>query len=191
MAEWRLFEEGTIPDFCTPEWYAGREAAPHVEQSAHRPRLELAASFINAYVDKGATIVDLGAGDGGLFTLLDPAFKAWGYDIQPASVEAAKARGVDIRFGNVLEDDLEWGDVAVATEMIEHLVDPDGFLQLVAEHCGTMVASSPVEEDDVHHYENHAWAWDLGGYQKLFRRNGWEIFAHDTVGVFQVLIASR
>lgn len=188
--EWQLFEPGTVPVHTTPEWYAERETAPHVDQALHRPRLELAAAMINGL--DATTVVDLGAGDGGLLTLLEAKHDAWGYDLQQSNVDVAiHERRVDVELANVLEDDIEWADVAVATEMIEHLLDPHAFVRMVGERCRYVVASSPWTETDQDHYGYHCWAWDHAGYRSLFEDAGWRVQLHDTTGMFQVLLAVR
>lgn len=190
MAEWRLFEEGTVPEYTTPEWYAGRESVPHLKQEGHRDRLIRSASFVAraAFGLPGANVVDLGAGDGGLLSLLGPRVKAWGYDLQDTNVQAAKGRGVDVRHGDVVAGDIEWGRVAVATEMLEHLVDPHGFVKRIAEHSQFLVASSPRFETADDHYEFHTWAWDMRGYANLMYQGGFTIIRHEPVFGFQVLL---
>src|SRR5437868_2907811 len=71
MAEWRLFDEGTTPEHTTAAWYAGRDAAPHLEQEGHRQRILLVADMIKRNVPHDTPIIDLGSGDGGLLALLD------------------------------------------------------------------------------------------------------------------------
>lgn len=187
MAEWRLFPEGTVPEYTTKEWYAERETAPHVDQALHRPRLDLAAAMINGLAD--TTVSDLGAGDGGLLTLLRPGHVGWGYDLQPTNVEAAAIRQVDVMLADVLADPISYGEVSVATEMIEHLLDPHAFV--AANPSTYMVASSPWTENDQDHYGYHTWAWDQPGYRALFEGAGWRVVMHDTTGMFQVLMAVR
>ena len=192
MGEWRLYDEGTIPEYTTPEWYATREAAPHLEQEFHRDRLMATASLLARECMLGRRdVVDLGAGDGGLLSLLGPAVKAWGYDLQPANLLAAKRRGVDVRYGDVLNDDIEWGRIAVATEMLEHLLDPHAFVRFIAGHAQTLVCSSPRNETDALHYEFHTWAWDMEGYRALVEQAGWKIKWHVPVGAFQIIVAGR
>lgn len=190
--EWRLFPEGTIPEWTTPQWYAGREHAPHLEQAVHRDRLMHSAAQVAQEAMSGLrTLVDLGAGDGGLLSLLGPAIRAWGYDLQPTNLEAAKRRGVDVRYGDVLTDDIEWGDIAVATEMLEHLLDPHGFVRKIAEHAKVLVCSSPRLETADEHYEFHTWAFDAVGYRALVEDNGWRVKRHTPVHGFQVIVAVR
>jgi 2-polyprenyl-3-methyl-5-hydroxy-6-metoxy-1,4-benzoquinol methylase len=153
--------------------------------------LDLAAEHVAMVLSLvgAATVVDLGAGDGGLLSILPETVNRWGYDLQRSNVEAAKARGVDVRYADVLRDPIDWAEVAVATEMVEHLVDPVGFLQLVWGHCGAVVLSSPRTETPEQHYEHHLWAWDGHGYREMVRRAGWVVERHDDVGMFQVLTA--
>lgn len=190
--EWRLFPEGTVPEFTTPQWYAGREHAPHLEQAGHRDRLMYTASQVAQEAMAGPrTLVDLGAGDGGLLSLLGPGIKAWGYDLQPTNLEAAKARGVDVRYADVLHDDIEWGQIAVATEVLEHLLDPHAFVRKIAEHAEILICSSPRLETADEHYEFHTWAFDSVGYRALVEDNGWRVKRHTPVHGFQVLVAER
>lgn len=191
VGEWQLFEPGTIPEYTTEQWYAGRDNAAHLEDAHHRPRM-LRSSLMVAHAAASyglSTVVDLGAGDGGLLSLLGPRLKAWGYDLAPAAVAAARARGVDVRQGNVLTDPVEWADIAVATEMLEHLVDPHALVATIREHCRAVVASSPHSERPGAAYEFHTFAWDFGGYAAMFRAAGWRIVRHEPVGPFQVLMA--
>lgn len=193
MGEWRLFEEGTVPEYTTPEWYTTREHAPHLEQASHRGRLFLSAHLIAELVmGRGfTTVVDLGAGDGGLLSLLGPSVTAWGYDLMPANLEAAKHRGVDVRYGNVLTDPVQWGQIAVATEMLEHLVDPHAFVRTIAEHTRALVCSSPWNERPGSAYEFHTWAWDFDGYRALVEQAGFQVRKHKTVDAFQVILAVK
>ena len=191
--EWRLFPEGTIPECATPEWYAGRERAPHVDQRAHRPRLVMAAMMVGAVWQDGFTVSDMGAGDGGLLQLLDgiSSDNKWGYDLQPSNIDGAQERGVNVMLGDVLGGEVRWGDVVVVTEMLEHLVDPHGFVANIPDTVSFVVASSPINETDRHHYEFHLWAWDAAGYANLFTGQGWSVVDHRQVGPYQVLCASR
>lgn len=198
MTEWQLFPQGSIPVFTTPEWYAGRERAPHLEQVGHRERLLLAADMVReAHADYGIeSVVDLGAGDGGLLSCLEHSNglpwqygpTLWGYDLQPTNIVGARERGVDVRLSDVLHDDIEWADLAVATEILEHLVDPHGFVNLLSQKSRAIVVSSPYTETDVDHYEFHTFAWDLSGYRSLITQGGFSVVRQETVAGSQVLL---
>lgn len=190
--EWRLFEAGTTPEWTTPDWYRTVERAPHLEQEPHRSRLLLAADMLREIPDpQTLTLVDLGAGDGGLLSLVDGLFGwAWGYDLIPANVAGATERGVEVHEADVLADPIVWADVAVCTEMLEHLVDPHGFLARIRRRCQWLVCSSPFTETLTEHYGHHAWAWDRDGYHQLLDGAGWTPVRHETVDMFQVVLAS-
>jgi hypothetical protein len=189
--EWRLFDEGTVPEYTTAEWYAGREHAPHLEEAGHRGRLMQTAAYVAqaAFGRQLRTVVDLGAGDGGLLSLLGPGLHAWGYDLMPANVDAAKDRGVDVRLGDVLTSDIYWGQIAVCTEMLEHLVDPHAFVRRIADYAEVLVCSSPADERPGRAYEFHTWAWDETGYRNLVEQAGFTVTAYRRVDRFHVLMA--
>lgn len=191
--EWRLFDEGTVPEYTCPQWYATREHAPHLEQKEHRARLMASATLVAqaAFQSGLSTVVDLGSGDGGLLSLLGPTLTGWGYDLQPENLAAAKERGVDVRYGDVVSDDIEWGQIAVCTEMLEHLVDPHAFVRKVFEHVQVLVCSSPRLENASSHYEFHTWAWDEQGYRNLLEQAGFVVKRQQRVFGFQVLLAMR
>ena len=188
MSEWRLWEGDEPPIYSTPEWYAERERAPHLEQyGGQRDRLILAAEWINAVQPE--SVVDLGAGDGGLLSILDPGIKRWGYDLQPSNIEGAKERGVDVRLGDFLNDPVDWAELAICTETIEHLVDPHAFVRQVQSQM--LLASSPALETNENHYEFHLWAWDVAGYKALLERGGYKVVKHRTISGFQVILGVR
>lgn len=196
VSEWRLFDEGTTPEYASAEWYAGRESAPHLEQDGHRERLQLTAAMVANAVQLGARdICDLGAGDGGLLQAVRECgvtVPAWGYDLQPSNVAAAAERGVSVELADVLIQDVRFADLLVAAEIIEHLLDPHGFVaSLAATGARWLVASSPYVETPESHYEFHLWAWDLAGYLRLLEDHGWRVLRQETVWISQVLLAER
>ena len=200
MAEWKLFE-GDPPEWTTPEWYAGRERAPHLEQGVHRGRLETAADFVVMALGLGADIVvDLGAGDGGLLQLLTKERALYGtdmvgFDLQMTNVEAARhERDVDVRLHDVVADtpgrETTRPACGVMTEFLEHLVDPHLFLATLPGCYQWLVASSPAFETASSHYAFHTWAWDTMGYRALFEGAGFDVLRHEVAGEFQVLLAA-
>lgn len=195
MGEWQLFPPGTVPECTTAEWYLTRARAPHLEEPGQRERLLTTADLANRLIADFAvsTVSDLGCGDGGLLSLLK-GMASWGYDISPAAVEGAHQRGVKASLLDVIHSDdtqLWWGELSVCTEMLEHQVDPHGFLRRVGQHSGYVIASSPYTETGLRHYEFHTWAWDLQGYRKMFEDAGWQVLRQQTVQSFQVIAAMR
>jgi|SRR6185503_16935755 len=192
--EWRLFPEGTIPEYTTPEWYAGRDTAPHLEQPGHRERLLATAEVVKQYHPK--TVVDLGAGDGGLLSILQSeGIKCWGYDLQQTNVDVAiNRRGVDVRLFDVVKnvDQLDKNyDVVVCTEMLEHLIDPHSFVHSLSSIAGgAIVASSPWYETPENHYEFHTFCWDVDGYRAMFEAAGFTIVQHFIVQGAQIIVGT-
>lgn len=196
--EWQLFEPGTIPEYCTPEWYAEREAAPHLEQPGQRERLLQAAELCERALAYGAcNVVDLGAGDGGLLSLLPwGEIPRWGYDLQQSNADAALSNrdvGVDVLDVVAHPELVDWAELVLCTEMLEHLVDPHAFVRLIAAQPEVryLVASSPYTETDQSHYGFHTWAWDLDGYRALFENNGWRVLEQRTAWISQCLLLSK
>lgn len=199
MTEWRLFPEGTVPECTLPSWYETRARAPHLEEGAHRDRLLLAADMVRDAIDRFGirSVVDLGSGDGGLLSLLQPlSFESdtpmWGYDLQRSNVTpAVLERNVDVRLGDVVAGEIEWGELAVCTEMLEHLLDPHEFVRRVGAHSRVIVASSPFTERPGSAYEFHTWCWSIEGYRALIEQAGFHVERHETTSMFQVILAVK
>lgn len=198
MAEWRLFDTD-VPYVSTFAFHEDRERAPHLEQVHHQPRLFKAAAFVHsAAVDLGgATVSDLGCGDGGLLSLLadfPEVTAAWGYDFAPANAAGWAERGVTASAVDVFGADWDFvhlGEIAVMTEVLEHVADPHGVVaRLRARNVKRLVCSSPWDESPARHCPEHAWAWDVEGYARMVEGAGWTIRQHEQVGGFQVLWAA-
>lgn len=192
MSETRFFDPADPPVWTTPEWYEPIERAPHLEQPAHAHRIYAARDLVRRAVELGAiSVSDLGAGDGGLLSLLTD-LQAWGYDLMPANVWAAiHVRHVAVSRRNFLTDAVQYGDCVVLTEVLEHLIDPHGVLRDLPEVARFVVASSPNNETWASRYEFHTWGWDMNGYRNLFEGAGWRVARHDAIPGFQVLLAQR
>ena len=202
MTEYRLFDPADPPAFFTDSWYETREHAPHLEQAAHATRLQDAArcvvESVRAAPDEIQSVVDLGAGDGGLLSLVEAqvTVPCWGYDLMAVNVDyGCQVRGVQLELRNFGTDEVNWGDLAVITECLEHLPDPHATVRQIAEHSRWIVASSPVNEDDTQHDACHAWAWDLEGYAALVEQGGFTVqeqFVSDPNGYgFQAVVGRR
>jgi 2-polyprenyl-3-methyl-5-hydroxy-6-metoxy-1,4-benzoquinol methylase len=186
VTEWRLFD-GDSPHVSTFAFHEHRERAPHLEQEWHRARLLRTAELVRSLAP--ASVVDLGCGDGGLLSLLG-GIDAWGYDFQPSNQAAWAERGVHAEFADVFASDspVAWAQVAVLTEVLEHLADPHGVLARIARHVEYVVASSPATETGDAHCAEHAWAWDAAGYRSLFETH-FEVTHHERVDWSQLVVA--
>lgn len=79
-------------------------------------------------------VLDAGCGDGGLAVLIQKEIGSvvFGVDISKRGINLAKKQGVAARIGDISEKipyPKGYFDAIVASEIIEHLVNPDGFLR--------------------------------------------------------------
>lgn len=177
--EWRL--DGSEPRGPERPWM-DLENQPGFHQ-----RAEMVANLValtSALRPELSSVTDLGCGDGSLMIRLPGHLTVWGYEIGLADVETGRGRGLDVRHGDIvtgLEIDgsglqptpLEYGDILVASEVLEHLEDPVEFLECLPDRF--LVASSPSLETGDWHNEIHSWAWDLAGYRAVFARAKWQV----------------
>lgn len=199
MTEWRLFDPENKPEWLDSEWWTGTDNCNHLDNRVHQARLEAVASEAERCVQlvgrgsKGVT--DLGAGDGGMLSLLGNHIPAKGYEIIKDSVRYAKeVRDVDVEEAHVTRDVyyLRLNKVVTCTEFLEHLEDPHGFLRTLArrrQDFNYLIASSPFREDNVDHQWNHAWAWDMPGYARMIEDAGFKIMDQYPVEWSQVVVA--
>jgi hypothetical protein len=177
MTEWRLFPEGTVPDFTTPEFFAAHGWVPPEHQLGHAERISMTADLVREMIAAHGctTLSDLGCGDGSLLAALRDVegVRMWGYDAGRENLTVGIAAGLDVREADLLTSDLEYGQMVTASEVLEHLVDPHGFLAKLPGEV--LVVSSPSAETDEWHYVHHSWAWDLKGYRALVTGAGWKV----------------
>jgi hypothetical protein len=154
--------------------------------------LLVTARLVNSAIAQGArSVCDLGAGDGGLLSLL-PQVPRWGFDLQQSNVNAARARGETVSLLDVVNQPWSKGDVVIAAEFLEHLVDPHGMVRKIHDSGAEwLVASSPYTETIDSHYGFHTWAWDRAGYRFLLEDNGWDVKQQTTAWISQILLARR
>lgn len=189
--EWKLFN-GTNPEFAKADWYQDIESAHHLEEDHHRDRLLAAFDMVNIAIKMGGkTVVDLGCGDGGLLQLLkENSIKSWGYDLMPKNIDySVNVRGVDARYTDFKNDEIEYADIAVMTEVLEHLEDPHGTVKNIPSKF--LITSSPYNETDQHHYEFHLWAWDNQGYKDLIVQGGYEVIDLKNISGWSQIVLSK
>ena len=187
MAEYRFADTDY---FATEEFHAEREAADHLHDAGHRERMHVAAGMVNRLVvdHNLTTVTDYGCGNGGLLSLVR-APRIVGYDFCPANVEAAKELGRPVEHLDFTTAPLQEADVAVMSEVLEHMNDPHGFLKRL--QCHHLVASVPHGETDEDHYEYHLWGWDAGGFAAMLVGAGFTTNDCIIAGQTQVWSASR
>lgn len=187
MVEYRFFEDGTTPFVSTTEFHVRRARAPHLEQPDHTGRLHKVAEVVRAFHPR--SVVDLGCGDGGLLSLLKD-IPSHGYDFQLSNIDGWTDRQVTARSLDFVAhpDEIVWGELVTITEVLEHVADPHGLVKLISYNARYIVASSPCGETPEHHAEEHAWGWDMDGYQALFDPD-WIVLSHFKLDWCQILTA--
>lgn len=121
------------------------------------------------------TLTDIGCGDG---SFLDRArrlrvgLSVSGVDAGRGNVEIARGRGLNVRQGDILDMTVDT-QVVTMTEVLEHLVDPHGYLKTLGGKW--LIATSPLGESDEWHYEHHSWAWDREGFCDMIKEAGWNV----------------
>jgi SAM-dependent methyltransferase len=179
VTEWRLFEKGTIPYFSTDEFFATHPWIEPAHQIGHAERMEMVADAFRDLISNAhvTSVLDLGCGDGSLLRMIRenvaPGAKLRGITRSPDDAMHALAYGLDVEVGNFLTSVIQWEEVTIMTEVLEHLYDPHGFLARIESKY--LIASSPSAETSDWHYEHHTWAWDLVGYLDLIEDAGWHI----------------
>lgn len=195
---YRCFDPADPPEWLDSRWWRDTPNCNHLDNTVHELRLRTAAVWAadTAHARGTTVVVDLGAGDGGLLSLLPEPYRSdsYGYEIIRDSVRYAnEVRGVRVHERDVLRDPIEHSGVCVATEMLEHLAEPHAFLERLAEvGVHDLIASSPHSETvDGHHEWNHAWAWDRPGYRAMFEETGWTVEDQYDVEWSQLVWATR
>jgi hypothetical protein len=167
--EWRL--EGL--DLIRPD----REWMDLENQPGFHERSQMIADLVNVVFElrpDALTLTDIGCGDGALLAKLGLGPRAWGYELGIGDVMHAKSRGVAVMQKDILHDTLDYGDVLIVSEVLEHLDNPVSFLtRLPSDRI--LIASSPSRETGNWHNSIHTWAWDLDGYADMVKRGGWRV----------------
>lgn len=181
------------------DFYMDIDLADHINQQEHRPRLMQVLDFVSQLTseDSRLTICDFGCGNGGLIREIESNIsnKVWGYDLLPANIKDAHSKGntENIKYKNFITDTegIEYPDIAICTEVLEHLVDPDEFLvRLLNNNVQCVVASSPDYENPNYHAPFHLWIFNGDSYKEMFEKTGWKVILHHK-DFFQYIIAIR
>jgi 2-polyprenyl-3-methyl-5-hydroxy-6-metoxy-1,4-benzoquinol methylase len=188
-----------VPHSHDADFYRDIELADHINQDGHRPRLLQVSDYVAQLTsaDDRLTICDFGCGNGGLVREIEAKLpnKIWGYDLLPANVTDAHTKGNDknITYKDFITDTdgIEYPDVAICTEVLEHLVDPDAFLvRLLDNNVQCVVASSPDYETPNYHAPFHLWVFNGDSYKDMFINAGWNVILHHK-DFFQYIVAVR
>lgn len=130
-----------------PGWQAMPDDFVLSEEWYHHPRLDFARKSITC--DPPATVLDIGSSDGFIsLPLAKDGHIIEGYDLDPRTIEIANRRAKEWNLpakyhAGAIEDVKGKYDVALAFEIIEHLVDPGAFLDQVDERARKVVITTP------------------------------------------------
>ena len=119
MTEWRLpGGETAAPD---RPWMRLERQPGFTQRAALVTGLARLVLHLKPYT---ATVTDLGCGDGAMLAMLPLGVRKWGYELGEGDVLQGHRRGLDIRQKNIVTDALEYGDVLIASEVLEHPATP-------------------------------------------------------------------
>lgn len=175
--EYKLFDQ---PHSHDRNFYDSREMADHINQSNHRPRLlQVADEVIElSKLPEIQTIGDFGCGNGGLLDYLKDKVpqKLYGYDLQQSNVSFAQDKNRPVELVDFVNEDVEYPDLLIMTETLEHLPDPHGFLERASKKSKYVVASTPGYETEGFHAPFHLWVWTDDSFKDIFK--GWEVLKY-------------
>ena len=191
----RFFEEPRCHDRA---FYDNRPAADHINQASSALRIHLAVGYA-AYVvrfQKVRSVGDFGCGTGGGLMLLSRSLlpegvRLYGYDLCPANVEMARSRGLDVVRRDFVNEEVEWPELMIMTETLEHLIDPHGFLKRIPR--GTwVVLTVPLADDGKRHDTTHLWGWTEKSFPRMCAAAGFDVHRwEELMDKFQVLIGRK
>jgi 2-polyprenyl-3-methyl-5-hydroxy-6-metoxy-1,4-benzoquinol methylase len=179
----QLFEPGK-PHSHDFEFYKEIPSADHINQvdGGHRFRLLKTLEHLKLIVDPNDTVCDFGCGNGGLIREIEKEIpnQIWGYDLMPNNIADAVSKGSNnIKLCDFVVDpnkEVKYPDIAICTEVLEHLIDPDGFLiRLRENNVKAIIASSPNYETPIYHAPGHLWVFNGDTYKEMFDNAGWEV----------------
>jgi 2-polyprenyl-3-methyl-5-hydroxy-6-metoxy-1,4-benzoquinol methylase len=179
----QLFETGK-PHSHDFEFYKEIPTADHINQvdGGHRFRLLKTLEHLTEIIQPTDTVCDFGCGNGGLIREIEQVHTntIWGYDLMPSNVQDAKSKGNENiilhDFVTDAENIVKYPNIAICTEVLEHLENPDAFLIRLRENgVRAVLASSPNYETPTYHAPGHLWVFNGDTYKDMFVDAGWTI----------------
>jgi len=138
-------------------------------------------------------IVDYGCGTGGLLRFLKhnlPDRTYLGYDLVADNVRFCKDNGISAEQKDITHENLYYGDLAIITEVLEHLLDPREFLNKIPK--GTwLIATVPCNESGDRHDPSHIQVWEGDSFVKMISDCGFIIHHYDKAFISQFVVAKK
>jgi len=133
----------------------------------HRVNATIAAGLTLLDGELAGTAADLSCGDGTILRALPAQRRIFGDLVSSCDLDLVGP--IEATIGEI-----DPVDLLVCTETLEHLDDPDGVLQAIAEKARMLLLSTPVEawgDDNPEHY----WAWDAEEVEDLLTAAGFTV----------------
>lgn len=115
-------------------------------------------------VKKNGNLLDVGCGDGDLIEAVQNyGWRSEGVDFDPAAVEFARCRGLNVRLGSLIEQSYESDhfEAIIINHVIEHVPDPIGMLKecrRILKPHGRLILATPNAGSWFHRRFRQNWA---------------------------------
>jgi 2-polyprenyl-3-methyl-5-hydroxy-6-metoxy-1,4-benzoquinol methylase len=135
------------------------------------------------------SVLDVGCGNGDfLARMRDAGWSVYGVDFDPAAVQVARSRGLDVTLAtvdNVALDPRRY-DLVAASHVIEHVHDPRSFLAELFERVapgGTLWIATPNSESPVRRLAGAYWdKWEVPRHLQIFNVDSLCTFFKGAIG---------
>lgn len=135
----------------------------------HAERFDQTAAFIRPFLtyEDDEWIADLACGDASIVARLTHSHVILGDFVPAPHVQLV---------GDIMQLVCMIPDVRVfiATEIIEHLDDPDEFLRRVREKTQILILSTPLDETVEDNWHEHYWTWDKEDIGAMLEQAGFK-----------------
>ncbi|MBI4085301.1 MAG: class I SAM-dependent methyltransferase [Candidatus Liptonbacteria bacterium] len=177
--------------FWTPfEYYEADYRSQHIDGGSHFFLPWNYRQFFRFPHPKGARILDIGCGSGEFLALCrDEGYSVYGLEINQGLVNKVKENDIECFFGYLSDfvsefkrKNIESFDVVTFFEVMEHLIDPIGFLKdanSILKPSGAVVFSVPFRERSeifkmIDYPPGHLTRWNAAALSYAVRRAGFE-----------------
>jgi 2-polyprenyl-3-methyl-5-hydroxy-6-metoxy-1,4-benzoquinol methylase len=160
-------------ELCKRPWYY------MADKWEHKKTLEL----INEWTAKNLSVLEVGCGAGAFLEMCSGRVQTSGIELNPAAVEKAKARGLNVEVadvGELAKSERGRYNMVASFQVLEHIAEPRAFLQ----HCvdlladeGLLVISAPngyshfgrmsYKANILNYPPHHMGHWNAAAFQYL------------------------
>lgn len=148
----------------------------HTKWDEHRRRITWTTHRIHEFMatHKIFSAADLSCGDGVILRSLNIPRKEFGDVVHASHLTMTRPIEEAIKL-------IKPTDLLICTETLEHLDDPDTFMNHAAQVCRYGVFTTPLGETDPDKNFEHYWGWDEEGVRELLVRGMWTPIYQDTL----------